>query len=153
MSTETHTAAEARRRHAASTPERGTKSTNEEDKAIGGRMRAARGLKKMTQEELAEKLGLTFQQIQKYEKGVNRIAGGRIRLVCKILDMTPNWLILGEEIAAGTGREQLELSAAVTRFLASKGTRGAAFLASMGGLGAREVKIVFAMVNVLAANK
>ncbi|WP_158767392.1 helix-turn-helix domain-containing protein [Terricaulis silvestris] len=48
------------------------------DAAIGKRIRARRLAIAMTQERLAELLGLTFQQVQKYEKGVNRVAASRL---------------------------------------------------------------------------
>ena len=52
---------------------RGTKSAGPIDKYFGDRLRARRVMMKMSQEELAEKLGVSFQQIQKYENGANRI--------------------------------------------------------------------------------
>lgn len=50
------------------------KSAGEVDKQVGARIRARRLAIGMTQETLAEKLGITFQQVQKYEKGLNRVA-------------------------------------------------------------------------------
>jgi transcriptional regulator with XRE-family HTH domain len=41
----------------------------------------------MSQEKLADQLGLTFQQVQKYEKGTNRISASRLQHVCHILDV------------------------------------------------------------------
>lgn len=49
-------------------------------------VRKNRGL---TQSELAEKIGCTFQQVQKYEKGINRISVPRLALICKVLDVKP----------------------------------------------------------------
>jgi len=48
------------------------------DRIIASRVRAKRMLAGMSQEKLAEHLGLTFQQVQKYEKGINRIGSGRL---------------------------------------------------------------------------
>ncbi|MEM9938580.1 MAG: helix-turn-helix transcriptional regulator [Pseudomonadota bacterium] len=48
------------------------------DRIVGQRLRWRRRELKLTQEQLGEKLGLTFQQVQKYEKGVNRISAGRL---------------------------------------------------------------------------
>lgn len=50
------------------------RSTTEFDKALGARVRLVRTSRKMTQSELAQAVGLTFQQIQKYEQGSNRIS-------------------------------------------------------------------------------
>lgn len=48
------------------------------DRIVGQRLRWRRRELRLTQEQLGEKLGLTFQQVQKYEKGVNRISAGRL---------------------------------------------------------------------------
>lgn len=54
------------------------RSVNAIDRELGERVRARRLEIGMTQEQLAEHLGVTFQQIQKYERGVNRIAATRL---------------------------------------------------------------------------
>jgi transcriptional regulator with XRE-family HTH domain len=60
-------------------PERsGTRRPNPIDNHVGSRVRLRRMLLGMSQEKLAEKLGLTFQQVQKYEKGINRIGASRL---------------------------------------------------------------------------
>lgn len=53
---------------------------------IGQRIRAARIAKGLSQEKLGEELGLTFQQVQKYEKGTNRVSGGRLLKIASLLD-------------------------------------------------------------------
>lgn len=55
------------------------------DAQVGNRVRLRRMLIGMSQEKLGEHLGLTFQQVQKYEKGVNRIGAGRLYQVAHIL--------------------------------------------------------------------
>lgn len=55
------------------------------DRVVGQRLRWRRRELKLTQEQLGEKLGLTFQQVQKYEKGVNRISAGRLFEVADVL--------------------------------------------------------------------
>lgn len=52
---------------------------------VGGRVRLRRTMVGMSQDKLAESLGLTFQQIQKYEKGVNRIGASRVFEISRIL--------------------------------------------------------------------
>ncbi|MNS14761.1 anaerobic benzoate catabolism transcriptional regulator [compost metagenome] len=54
------------------------RSTTEFDKDLGSRVRAVRTAIKMTQSELAQAVGLTFQQIQKYEQGTNRISASML---------------------------------------------------------------------------
>jgi len=55
----------------------------------------------MSQEQLAALLGVTFQQVQKYEKGVNRIAASRLWDVCNALGMPINRMFEGVETARG----------------------------------------------------
>lgn len=55
------------------------------DVHVGARIAARRKLLQLSQKELAEKLGITFQQVQKYEKGVNRIGAGRLYSIANIL--------------------------------------------------------------------
>ena len=64
-----------------------TRSTGPIDKYFGDRIRARRIMIKMSQEELGEKLGVSFQQIQKYEKGVNRVSAAMMVHVAGILDV------------------------------------------------------------------
>jgi DNA-binding transcriptional regulator YiaG len=61
--------------------ERNARRANAMDIHVGARVRIRRVLVGMSQEKLGELLGLTFQQVQKYEKGINRIGAGRLRRV------------------------------------------------------------------------
>jgi transcriptional regulator with XRE-family HTH domain len=54
---------------------------------VGGRVRMRRILMGMSQEKLGEEIGLTFQQIQKYEKGSNRISASRLYQISRILNV------------------------------------------------------------------
>jgi transcriptional regulator with XRE-family HTH domain len=60
------------------------------DKIIGRNLRAFRLQKNMSQEKIAAVVKLTFQQVQKYEKGTNRISGSRMAQLCQLLNVTPN---------------------------------------------------------------
>ena len=64
-----------------------TKSTNSHDVEVGQRIRARRMAQGMSQTELGNQLGVTFQQVQKYEKGVNRVGAGRLVRVAESLDV------------------------------------------------------------------
>lgn len=67
---------------------RKTKGTaNSVDVHVGQRLRVRRSLLGLSQEKLAEAIGLTFQQVQKYERGMNRISAGRLYQFAKILDV------------------------------------------------------------------
>lgn len=61
------------------------------DLRVAERVRQARMLKGVSQQELGEAAGVTFQQVQKYEKGVNRIAPSRLARFAEALDVTPGW--------------------------------------------------------------
>jgi transcriptional regulator with XRE-family HTH domain len=63
------------------------KKPNPVDQHVGSRVRLRRMLLGMNQERLGESMGLTFQQVQKYEKGVNRIGASRLFQISKILDV------------------------------------------------------------------
>jgi transcriptional regulator with XRE-family HTH domain len=57
------------------------------DKHVGGRVRMRRLMLDMSQTDLGNALGLTFQQVQKYEKGRNRIGAGRLKHISQILQV------------------------------------------------------------------
>ena len=63
------------------------KNPNPVDIHVGGRMRLRRTLLGLSQEKLGSAVGLTFQQIQKYERGANRIGAGRLYQFSQILDV------------------------------------------------------------------
>lgn len=63
------------------------KKPNPIDAHVGSRVRLRRMLMGMSQERLGESMGLTFQQVQKYEKGANRIGASRLHHIAKILDV------------------------------------------------------------------
>ena len=71
------------------------KSPNQIDKHIGSRVRTRRIMLGMSQEKLADALGLTFQQVQKYEKGVNRIGASRLLQIAGILDVSIEFFFEG----------------------------------------------------------
>lgn len=63
------------------------RSPNEIDTKVGARVRMRRMEIGMSQEHLAEQCGITFQQIQKYERGTNRVGAGRLWQIGKALDV------------------------------------------------------------------
>jgi transcriptional regulator with XRE-family HTH domain len=78
------------------------KKPNPVDAHVGSRVRLRRMLLGMSQERLGESMGLTFQQVQKYEKGVNRIGASRLFQISKILDV-PVQFFFEEAPYAGDG--------------------------------------------------
>src|SRR5262244_3317462 len=71
------------------------KSPNPTDKYVGSRVRMRRLMLGMSQEKLGEKLGLTFQQVQKYEKGTNRIGASRLQHIAQILKVPVSFFFDG----------------------------------------------------------
>ena len=68
---------------------------NPVDKHVGIKLRARRTKLSMSQSTLADALGLTFQQVQKYEKGANRIGGSRLQHISQILQVPPAFFFEG----------------------------------------------------------
>jgi transcriptional regulator with XRE-family HTH domain len=65
------------------------------DRHVGSRVRMRRVMLGMSQEKLGEALGLTFQQVQKYEKGTNRIGASRLQQISRTLDVPPAFFFEG----------------------------------------------------------
>jgi transcriptional regulator with XRE-family HTH domain len=79
-------------------PQRNPKAQNKEaERYIGSRVRTARLMINISQEKLADELGLTFQQVQKYEKGTNRIAVSRLLQISKALKQPLAFFVEGLE--------------------------------------------------------
>jgi transcriptional regulator with XRE-family HTH domain len=82
---------------------RKTKGTPDSvDVHVGSRLRVRRSLLGLSQERLAESMGLTFQQVQKYERGINRISAGRLFQLSKILEVPITYFY--EQIQDITGK-------------------------------------------------
>ena len=78
-----------------------TKAATAIDKHVGRRVRMRRMLIGMTQEKLGEALGLTFQQVQKYEKGTNRIGASRLHQIAAILGVPVEFFYEGAPAIGG----------------------------------------------------
>jgi transcriptional regulator with XRE-family HTH domain len=68
---------------------------NAVDRHVGSRIRLRRQLLNMSQEKLGEELGVTFQQVQKYERGTNRVGAGRLFLLARVLDVPVSFFYEG----------------------------------------------------------
>ncbi len=71
------------------------KAPNPIDKHVGSRVRLRRMMLTMSQEKLGTALGLTFQQVQKYEKGTNRIGASRLQQISTILQVPVSFFFEG----------------------------------------------------------
>ena len=81
---------------------------DERDAEVGHRVRSRRLECRLSQTELADKVGVTFQQVQKYEKGVNRIGAGRLQRIADALDVPITFFFDGH--ANGNGKAAHERS-------------------------------------------
>jgi transcriptional regulator with XRE-family HTH domain len=73
------------------------------DVHVGSRIRLRRTLLGMSQERLAEAIGLTFQQVQKYERGANRVGASRLYDLARVLDVAVSYFF--EEMSAGVSAQ------------------------------------------------
>jgi len=71
------------------------KVPNPIDRHVGSRVRMRRMMLSMSQEKLGDALGLTFQQVQKYEKGANRIGASRLQQISQILQVPVSFFFEG----------------------------------------------------------
>ena len=85
------------------------------DKHIGYKLKLRRVDSGMSQEALGEKVGLSFQQIQKYEKGANRISASRLFELTRILEVDISYFFEGYETSGSYLR--MEDSAPIPKFL------------------------------------
>ena len=93
------------------------------DRHVGNRVRMRRKMQGMTQEKLGQALGLTFQQVQKYEKGVNRIGASRLFQISKILDVPVQFFFEEAPHADGhrtSGMAKADSEAFILEFLNSR---------------------------------
>ncbi len=99
------------------------KAPNPIDKHVGSRVRMRRMMLSMSQEKLGDALGLTFQQVQKYEKGTNRIGASRLQQIAHILQVPVSFFFEGAPHVAGgpvaVGMGEAPSPAYVSDFLAT----------------------------------
>jgi transcriptional regulator with XRE-family HTH domain len=98
------------------------KQANPIDAQVGNRVRLRRMLIGMSQERLGELLGLTFQQVQKYEKGVNRIGAGRLFEVSRILGVPIDYFyegVNGQMLSAGAQNGAGQATPPIMEFVSS----------------------------------
>ena len=101
------------------------KAPNPIDKHVGARVRMRRMMLSMSQEKLGDALGLTFQQVQKYEKGTNRIGASRLQHIAHILQVPVSFFFEGAPASGGGvphggGMNEAPSPAYVSDFLATQ---------------------------------
>ena len=97
------------------------KAPNPIDKHVGSRVRMRRMMLSMSQEKLGDALSLTFQQVQKYEKGTNRIGASRLQAIANILQVPVSFFFEGAPHTPGhpSGLGEAPSPAYVSDFLAT----------------------------------
>ena len=86
--------------------EPGGKRPNPIDFFVGGRVRLRRKVLGLSQEKLGRKLGITFQQIQKYEKGTNRIGASRLKAISEVLEVPVAYFFPDNATAQAAGLQE-----------------------------------------------
>jgi transcriptional regulator with XRE-family HTH domain len=89
--------------------------TQDVDRHVGARVRERRIMLGFTQQQLADLIGVTYQQAHKYERGINRISAGRLYEIAHVLSVPVNYFfegINGEETRAVSPRERMCLELA-----------------------------------------
>lgn len=74
------------------------RSPTELDAIIGQKIREGRLLRDVSQEDLAAKIGITFQQLQKYENARNRVSASRLHLIARVLELPLAFFFGGQDI-------------------------------------------------------
>ena len=97
----------------------GTKKPNPIDIHVGGRVRLRRMILGMSQEKLGEQLGITFQQIQKYEKGTNRIGASRLQNIATVLSVPVSFFFDGAPGQGNSSTSDSKSGSYVVDFLSS----------------------------------
>jgi transcriptional regulator with XRE-family HTH domain len=123
------------------------KTLHPTDKHVGNRLRMRRLMLSKSQSELAGDLGLTFQQVQKYEKGTNRISASRLQHLCAILQVPMSFFFEGAPQAAELSNAVADVQplANVNEFLAT--SDGIALALAFGRI--REPKVRRAIVALV----
>ncbi|CDM63278.1 putative transcriptional regulator (plasmid) [Rhizobium favelukesii] len=98
------------------------KTPNAIDTFVGSRVRMRRQLLGLSQEKLADQIGVTFQQVQKYEKGLNRIGASRLQRIADVLSTSPSFFFQQDasEPLSLAGLETSVAADPVAEFLHSK---------------------------------
>jgi transcriptional regulator with XRE-family HTH domain len=95
------------------------KSSNPIDKHVGSRIRMRRLMLDMNQRKLGDALGITFQQVHKYETGANRIGASRLHHIAQILRVPPTFFFEDDMPAAGDSKHMIASANTIMDFMAT----------------------------------
>jgi transcriptional regulator with XRE-family HTH domain len=112
----------------------GVRTQNPWDRHIGARVRARRIAVGISQSKLGQEVGITFQQVQKYEKGTNRISSGRLLQFARILGVDVGYFFEGAPGGndVGVSAREIKEADAIRSMVSSK--EGVAVLRALGSI-------------------
>ncbi len=90
-------------------------TAREVDRYVGSRIRERRVMLGLTQQQLADLIGVTYQQAHKYERGINRVSAGRLYEIAKVLNVPVSYFydgVDGDELVATSKRQRMCLELA-----------------------------------------
>jgi transcriptional regulator with XRE-family HTH domain len=90
------------------------------DVHVGRKIKIRRLVLRMSQEKLAEGLGITFQQVQKYEKGTNRVGASRLQMIASILQVPVGYFFTDADAINDNAQSDPQQEDAIVNFLSSK---------------------------------
>ena len=96
------------------------KIANPVDRHVGARIRMQRMVCGFSQTGLGKAVGVTFQQVQKYEKGVNRVGASRLQQIANVLEVTPDFFFEGASARPALGSSGSKETALIQGFISSR---------------------------------
>jgi transcriptional regulator with XRE-family HTH domain len=130
-----------------------TASISDIDKHVGARIRLRRNSVSMSQTDLATQLGLTFQQVQKYEKGTNRVGSGRLAEIATILGTDITYFFDQAPAARANGPTSEKLTSARKRDVVMQSWHGQAVIAAMSAMRPSTRDAFVKIARILAGDK
>ena len=122
-------------------------NTNDLDRRVGERLRSRRLKMGLTQSELGAAAGITFQQVQKYERGANRISAGRMIQFAERLGVAPAYFVEGFGGGSKASGDTIKTARAIELIAASND--GAAVLQAMAQMKPARRKFMVTLARAL----
>jgi transcriptional regulator with XRE-family HTH domain len=101
------------------------------DSQVAERIRIARKMRGLSQQRVGEVLGLTFQQVQKYEKGTNRISIGRLHAIATVIGVPMSFFLEGLDVNTSVTSSGIDMQAVNAALKTKEGLRVAAALSQV----------------------
>ena len=116
---------------------------------VGGRFRTRRRHEQLSQQDVARELGMTFQQVQKYERGTNRISASVLYRAARILKVSPGWFFEGLPVKSDDA--VVDMAQTQTDAVLRRATEQVPEILLLPSLSVRARRSVGAIIEVLAA--